>query len=119
MKKYGFFECFIFGAVCYPLIEIIWRGKTHPTMAAAGGFSVIAIEKISKLKTKRLTKCLVSSAAITSIELLTGLIFNKKNNIWDYTEKPFNYKGQICLLYSLYWCILSYPAIMIFEKNSI
>lgn len=41
----------------------------------------------------------------TGLEFLTALIMNKifGEIWWDYTEKPFNYKGIICLESSIAW----------------
>jgi len=50
------------------------------------------------------------SIIITSIiEYLTSIFFEKAFNIiwWDYSDKPFNLHGRICLEYSFYWGILS------------
>ncbi|MDD2224930.1 MAG: putative ABC transporter permease [Candidatus Shapirobacteria bacterium] len=43
------------------------------------------------------------------IEYITSLFFEKFFNItwWDYSNKPLNIQGRICLEYSFYWGILS------------
>lgn len=45
---------------------------------------------------------------MTVIELIGGLIFIKGMNIrlWDYSNRKFNYKGIICLEFSLIWTAL-------------
>lgn len=45
---------------------------------------------------------------MTLIELIGGLIFVEKMNIrlWDYSDRKFNYKGLICLEFSLIWTFL-------------
>lgn len=45
---------------------------------------------------------------MTLNELIGGLIFIKGMNIrlWDYSNCKFNYKGVICLEYSLIWTVL-------------
>ena len=54
---------------------------------------------------------LTGSLIITSVELLFGCIFNiwLKMNVWDYSRFRLNLLGQICLLYSTLWGILSIP----------
>lgn len=49
------------------------------------------------------------SVCMTLLELIAGLIFIQGMNVklWDYSNKPFNYKGIICLEFSAYWLILS------------
>ena len=53
----------------------------------------------------------------TVIEFITGVLmrnyFNK--DYWDYSEVRFNYKGIICLGFSIYWMALSFFAIKIIQ----
>ena len=44
---------------------------------------------------------------ITAVELGTGLLANRSYRVWDYRDMRLNYRGQICLLYSLYWIPVS------------
>lgn len=46
--------------------------------------------------------------AMTLIEYIAGIIFIKgmKVKLWDYTDEKFNYKGIICLKFSLMWAAL-------------
>ncbi len=41
----------------------------------------------------------------TTLEFLTGYILEKAfhNKWWDYSDKPFNVKGYICLKFSILW----------------
>lgn len=102
---------FSFGALGYGLIEILWRGFTHPSMLTAGGICFVFFGKIGeKLKAKSLLlKAVIGSGFVTFTELIFGIIFNiiLKKNVWDYSKMPLNFKGQICLLYSFFWGILS------------
>ena len=102
---------FPIGAFGYGIIEILWRGYTHISMLLAGGICFMFFAKMSdRLKHSRLfVKALIGSAFITAIELVFGVVFNiiLKKNVWDYSKLPFNFKGQICLLYSVFWGILS------------
>lgn len=62
----------------------------------------------------RLAVIFVGGAGImTLIELIGGMFLLKAYNImlWDYTDLKFNYKGLICLRFSLYWgicCVFFY-----------
>ncbi len=102
---------FSFGGIGYGLIEILWRGFTHPSMLTAGGICFVLFGFIGeKLKdTSIFIKAILGSAVVTSIELIFGVIFNVflKKNVWDYSQMPFNLKGQICLPFSLIWAFLS------------
>lgn len=110
MLKY--FIIFILGSVGYPIIEIIWRGYSHPSMALAGGLSFLTIFFLSKkLKSVSLVeKALYGAVTITIIELVFGIIVNiiLNMNVWDYSAQQFNFLGQICLKYFLIWTILSF-----------
>lgn len=115
---------FSFGALGYGLIEVLWRGYTHPSMLTAGGICFVFFSKIGeKLKGANLAlKALIGSGFITAIELIFGIIFNilLNKNVWDYSKLPFNFKGQICLLYSFFWGILSLvfiPLATVFNKR--
>ena len=102
---------FSIGAVGYGLIEVLWRGHTHWSMLTAGGICFVFFAKIGeKLKhTSLLLKAIIGSGFITLVELIFGVIFNiiLKKNVWDYSKLPLNIGGQICILYSFFWTLLS------------
>lgn len=102
---------FTLGAAGYGMLEILWRGYTHWSMLGAGGICFVFFGTVDDRLKKFgvLIKALVGSGFITAIELIFGLIFNVglKKNVWDYSRLPFNIGGQICLLYSFIWGILS------------
>ncbi len=109
IKKFLIF--FLIGGAGYALIEILWRGKTHWSMFTLGGICFSAFSKISKIFSNMclLYKSVIAVFFITFAELIYGIIFNilLKKDIWDYSSIPFNFKGQICLLYSCFWWFLS------------
>ncbi len=109
------FWLFLTGGSLYPGLELIWRRKTHISMAMAGGVSLCLIDKICNgcLKGKHLpARCAAGSGIITGVELITGLIVNVagKKQVWDYSSMPLNIMGQICLPFSAMWCGLTLPA---------
>lgn len=105
------FVIFSIGACGYGLLEILWRGYTHWSMLWAGGIAFLGLSSIAEKRKKAgLFACAVmGSAFITTIELLFGVLFNVilKKNVWDYSKLPFNIGGQVCLLYSFLWLLLS------------
>lgn len=116
LKKYKeFFIVFSVGAVIYSLIEILFRGFTHWTMAITGGIAFLMIHISNfRMKTKSLfLKCLTGCAIITALEFIVGIIVNRKLNlhIWDYSGQKFNLLGQICPLFSAMWFLISLPAL--------
>ena len=48
---------------------------------------------------------LLSMAITTLIELVAGYLMEKflHKRWWDYSNMPFNFKGYICLRFSIYW----------------
>lgn len=118
LKKYS--ALFMFGGLIYGIIEVLWRGKTHWSMLITGGSCFIALFKVfSKIKDKSLIKkCIVGSFIITLYELCSGCIFNLwlKLKVWDYSELPLNFKGQICALYSFLWGLLCIPINFVCKK---
>ena len=105
------FILFSIGAVGYGLMEIIWRGYTHWSMLTAGGICFVSFSNIcDKMKNSCIWfKALAGGAFITAIEFIYGIIFNiiLKKDVWNYSKLPLNIGGQICLLYSFIWTVLS------------
>ena len=102
---------FVIGAAGYGLIEIIWRGYTHISMLFAGGicFNIFSIIAKKRKQMSKIKIFFVGSLAVTAVEFVFGCIFNLmlRKNVWNYSKQPFNILGQICLLYSFFWGILS------------
>lgn len=110
----------LLGFYGYGLLEILWRGRTHPTMGLAGGLALISISYINN-RYKHLNiiyRALLCGFAITIIELAIGYIMNIRlgANIWDYSEMPLNYRGQICLYFSVAWSLLSIPIMLLCDR---
>lgn len=107
---------FLIGAIVYMGIEIIWRGYTHWTMGVLGGIILILIGLIDEVADEDIPivwQAPIGSIIITVLEYYSGYILNIKLNlgIWDYSELPFNVDGQVCLLFSLIWMVLSVVAV--------
>lgn len=108
---------FLFGGFAYGGIEIISRGYSHISMFIAGGICFLLIDLIHKIFSKSISvisQMLISAVIITVVEFITGLIVNLwlGLNVWDYSDKPYNIMGQVCLLYFSYWFMLSFIAII-------
>lgn len=103
---------FMIGGIGYGIIEILFRGHTHPTMIIAGGICFIIFSRIAeKFKEKPLVyKAALCSLGVTAVELAFGIVFNMifKMNVWDYSKQPFNFLGQICLLFTFLWGALGF-----------
>jgi uncharacterized membrane protein len=111
MREYT--TVYMIGAVSYSVLEILWRGFTHWTMAITGGicFLIFHVANIRITRLRLWGRCLVGCIIITIIEFLAGCTINKilHLNVWDYSGYPFNLWGQICLGYSALWFFLGIP----------
>lgn len=65
--------------------------------------------------TEIIKKCICGSIVITASEFISGIIFNKifKLDVWDYSKNKLNIAGQICPLFSFFWCILCLPVTLL------
>lgn len=109
-----FMFVYTLGAIGYGAIELLWRGHTHWTMLLTGGLCFLLIYLVAtRLALPLPLSGVLCAALITAVELFTGLLVNRALgwNVWDYSSLPLNLSGQICLLYSFYWLILSIPAV--------
>lgn len=108
----------IIGGFGYCLIEIIWRGRTHYSMFFAGAIILSVFYFISINYSLPLwKKCIIGMLIITVIELAIGVVFNIMlgENVWDYSNMPLNFLGQICVPFSLLWLLLSGVAFKIID----
>lgn len=113
---------FFFGGLVYYSIEILWRGYSHWTMIILGGLCFVAVGLINNILPWNMVielQALIGAVLITSLEFVVGLIVNVNLgwDIWDYSNVPFNFLGQICLPFSLLWYMLS--IIVIFTDDYI
>ena len=111
------FIIFIIFGLMYVTIELLYRGHTHYSMFIVGGVCGVLIGLINDNTPDMplLPQCVLGAVIITVIELLTGLFLNVYLglNVWDYSNQPFNFMGQICPQFCIIWCILSILVIRI------
>ena len=103
---------FYFYGATYITIEVFFRGYSHWTMFLLGAFCGLIIGALNEKipwELSFIVQCVVGSIIITAGELLFGYILNIKLglDIWDYSDMPLNFMGQICLPFTLAWCVLS------------
>jgi uncharacterized membrane protein len=110
MRKLGEIAyVFLFGCFLYSLIEIAARGRTHWSMTLTGGACLAFIYHITtRSKMNLFVRCLAGTVFITVAEFVVGFYVNimMKWNVWDYSDVPVNFMGQICLPFSLIWFCL-------------
>lgn len=105
---------FVTGCFAYGLVEIASRGYTHWTMVLTGGI-VMVLLSVLFTEAPPIPKpllFLLGAITVTAIELTVGVQVNLRMHwqVWDYSSRPLNWKGQICPLYSIYWYFLCIPA---------
>ena len=124
LKKYEYLTVFFAGANAYSLIEILWRGYTHPSMALVGGICFLMLYLIGGVRFFRsgaasfAAACVVGGIVITLTEFVAGVILNivLGLGVWDYSDVRGNILGQICPQFSLAWTALSAPALLLSGK---
>ena len=105
------------GGFIYYTLEVLWRGYSHWTMFILGGLCFLLIGELNELYAwdmALISQMFLSSLVVTVLELITGLIVNIGFgwSIWDYSRMPYNFYGQICLLYTNLWFFLSLAGII-------
>lgn len=109
---------FCIGAVVYALVEILWRGYTHWTMAVLGGLLFLLLGGLNNWipwEMPLLCQIAAGTAIVTAAEFAVGCILNLwlGLGIWDYSRLPGNILGQICPQFTLAWAGLSLVAIVL------
>ena len=85
---------FLAGGLCFFLIGLldeIWPGAPLSIQMALGAWGIV------------------------SVELVTGLVVNRwlGLEVWDYSAKPHNLLGQICLPFAACWAGLAGAAVVL------
>jgi uncharacterized membrane protein len=109
---------FAIGGLIYVLIEIGFRGYSHPAMFFVGGLCFILVGDLNNVLPWEMAfwkQMLAGGTIITLVEFLSGVVLNLilGLHIWDYSNMPLNVLGQICLPFSLAWILLSAVAIVL------
>ena len=117
MKKGKHLILFALGGLSYVGLELLWRGRSHGSMFLAGGSCFLLLGKLNRVQPRLSlpSRALAGAGIITSVELLTGLLFNRDYGVWDYRQMPLNFNGQICLPFFLLWIPLSLGAMYLYE----
>lgn len=87
-------------------------------MIITGGSAVLSLYIINEaIKTSIFIKAIMGTAVITALEFTVGITVNKVFNmgVWDYTDLPVNFMGQISLVFSFCWYVLSIVSFILFD----
>ena len=106
------------GGAIYAVIELIWRGHTHWTMALLGGllFGLIgAVNEYIPWCIPLWRQGVIGELIVTWAELVARLVLNVwlRLGIWDYSYLPGNFMGQICPQFTAVWVLLSIAAVVL------
>lgn len=109
---------FLVGGFAYVGIEILFRGYSHISMFLLGGLCFSLIGGLNEIYTwdmSLISQMYVSSLIITLLELVVGITLNLGMglHVWDYSDLPYNFLGQICLLFYNIWFYLSLAGIIL------
>ena len=107
-----FFICL--GGIIYYFIEIAFRGESHYSMILCGGIAFYTVSFLNRHLEDRLSilsRMILSALLITLIEFWFGVYFNLylHEDVWDYSGHFIQYKGQVCLTFTVIWFFLSLP----------
>ena len=86
--------------------KFVNRGFCNGPYCPIYGFGVlIVVVLLTPLKENLIILFLGSFLLTTLLEYITGYILDKvfHNKWWDYSDKPFNLHGYICLKFSIMW----------------
>ena len=101
---------FTLGGSTYVGLELLYRRRSHISMFGAGGLCFLLLGKLGKQPLPLPVKAGAGAGIITGVELGTGLLVNRRHQVWDYRGVPGNFKGQICPLFSTIWVPVSLAA---------
>ena len=110
---------FFIGAILYFAIECAFKGHlSHWSMAILGGTAMLVCSWCNNLFSfdmPLLAQMTVCSGVITLLEFVAGLVLNiwLGLGIWNYSNLHFQFMGQISLLFSGVWFLLSLVGIVI------
>lgn len=108
----------LIGGITYMLIELAWRGYSHISMFILGSICFLLLGGINEFLPWELGfvwQMLIGAGIVTILELIFGIVVNVwlELEVWDYSNLPFNFMGQICLPFSFAWTLLSGVAIVV------
>lgn len=108
---------FSYGGFVYMITELLFRQKTHWSMAFLGGLCFICLDLINEIfkwSTPLIMQAIIGGLFIvTPLEYIFGILFNQDFTIWNYNNMPLNLQGQICLSFSILWCIIAILGIVL------
>lgn len=114
--RYG--VLFVVGFCLYTTIEVLFRGFSYWQSGVIGGIALILIGRLNNEISwdfPLFWQCIVGGGIVTLLELMVGTYDRLFWHIhmWDYSHIPLNYRGIICLPFSVAWCGLALVAVLL------
>lgn len=80
-----------------------------PVIPIYGTGAIIILFAVIPFRTSPILVLIIGTIAASVLEFVTGFVMERiyKVRYWDYSDKPFNLCGYICLFNSLCWGVLS------------
>ena len=107
---------FYLGGMFYCGVELLWRGWTHGSMFLLGAVCFYLVGSLDRYwHLPVLWQMVLGALIVTFCEFWTGVLVNEVMHlsVWDYSDAPLNFRGQICLPFTLFWFALSGIAIFL------
>ncbi len=118
MKLWKHTMLFSLGGAGYMGLEVLWRGRSHGSMFVAGGACFLLLGLLSRTRLPLSVQGAAGAGAVTAVELLAGLLANRDYQVWDYRSMPLQYRGQICLPFTLLWYPVSIAGMLLYRALS-
>jgi len=123
MKKKHFTIFMVFG-ILYVFIEVAYKavlsmkgslmGSSSLWMMLLGGMLGVVLGSINEKNSALgelpyILQVIFGALLVTAMEFLSGCILNRwlGFGIWDYSHLPFNLLGQINIVHSSYWLLMT------------
>ena len=109
---------FYLGGCAYVGLELLWRGRSHGSMFAAGGLCFLLVGHLNEVQPRLplIPRAMVGALVITMVELAAGLAVNRGYAVWDYRDQPGNLWGQICPAFTLLWIPIALAAMFLYSE---
>ena len=108
-----------FAGYLYVCLEILFRGFSDVSMLFAASICaipMIALNNVYSFELDYFVQVMLCGVFCTCVEYMIGrYLVNQQYQLWDYREMPFNVHGQVCLVFSLVWIVISAVMIPIFD----
>ena len=86
--------------------KFVNRGFLNGPICPVYGIGVgVVVQFLTPVENNLVLLYISSTILVTAIEGITGFLLEKifHNKWWDYSDKPFNIMGYVCLKFSIFW----------------